>query len=96
MCEIRLFTIYGSQLISSIRRLSNLFNAIPRTSPLRLSVYNTLLQIAITNDDLEVLHISKPDVEKWLSEWEISPEEKSDFLKTLVDAFAKAGQEFVC
>ncbi|KAF5359031.1 hypothetical protein D9758_004899 [Tetrapyrgos nigripes] len=74
------------------RILSNLFNAIPRTSPLRLSVYNTLLNIAISKDELEVLSLNRADVEKWLSEWEISAEEKSVFLKTIVDAYAKADQ----
>lgn len=29
-------------------------------------------------------------MEKWLTEWRISPEEKSAFLKNIVDAFAKA------
>jgi translation initiation factor 3 subunit M len=34
-------------------------------------------------------------VEKWTSEWDITPQQKSDFLKTLVDAFAKAEQPWV-
>ncbi|RDB19879.1 Eukaryotic translation initiation factor 3 subunit M [Hypsizygus marmoreus] len=72
------------------RILSNLFNAIPRTSPLRLAVYNTLLEIASSTDDLETLQLTRGDVEKWLSEWDISPAEKSAFLKTIVDAFEKA------
>jgi translation initiation factor 3 subunit M len=32
---------------------------------------------------------------KWLKEWEITPSEKSAFLKRLVDAFSKAGQRYV-
>ncbi|KII95260.1 hypothetical protein PLICRDRAFT_34102 [Plicaturopsis crispa FD-325 SS-3] len=71
---------------------SNLFNALPRRSPLRLTVYNALLSIASTNDELVVLHLSPHDVEKWLGEWEISPAEKSEFLKTIYIAFEKAGQ----
>ncbi|KAI0722590.1 PCI-domain-containing protein [Earliella scabrosa] len=74
------------------RILSNLFNAIPRRSALRLPVYKTLLELASGNDELDTLGLSQSDVEKWLSEWEVSPEEKSDFLKLLVDAFQKAGQ----
>ncbi|KAA1473359.1 hypothetical protein DENSPDRAFT_802463 [Dentipellis sp. KUC8613] len=74
------------------RILSNLFNALPRTSPLRLSVYNTLLELASANDELDVLQLSQSDVEKWLQEWNISPSEKTAFLKALVDAFAKAGE----
>ncbi|KAI0296093.1 hypothetical protein B0F90DRAFT_1811347 [Multifurca ochricompacta] len=43
-------------------------------------------------DELHVLQLSRADVEKWLKEWEITPEEKSTFLKTLVEVFSKAGQ----
>lgn len=75
--------------------VSNLFNTIPRNSPLRLTVYQTLIQIATSKDDLDVLELTKSNVEKWLSEWEISPEEKSAFLKSIVDAYVKAEQPYV-
>ncbi|KAF4619222.1 hypothetical protein D9613_004977 [Agrocybe pediades] len=74
------------------RVISNLFNTLPRTSPLRLAVYQTLLRIAISKDDLDVLELTKSDVEKWLSEWQITAEEKSAFLKSIVDGFTKADQ----
>ncbi|CDO69565.1 hypothetical protein BN946_scf184759.g5 [Trametes cinnabarina] len=72
------------------RILATLFNSIPRRSHLRYTVYQTLLEFASANDDLEHLGISQTEVDKWLSEWEISPEEKSGFLKLLVHSFAKA------
>jgi translation initiation factor 3 subunit M len=74
------------------RILSNLFNATPRQSPVRLPVYNTLLQIATANDELQVLGLTRADVEKWLNEWQIRSEEKSAFLKNIMDAFAKVDQ----
>ncbi|KAI0677204.1 PCI-domain-containing protein [Trametes maxima] len=77
------------------RVLSNLFNAIPRQSPLRLAVYQSLLDLASSNDELEFLGISETEVDKWLSEWEISSEEKSSFLKLLVHAFTKANNATV-
>ncbi|KAH9854993.1 PCI-domain-containing protein [Lenzites betulinus] len=76
---------------TKFRILSNLFNALPRRSSLRLSVYQTLLEFASESDELELLGVSGAEVDKWLSEWEISAEEKSGFLKLLVHAFAKAG-----
>ncbi|KAI0832776.1 PCI-domain-containing protein [Trametes gibbosa] len=76
---------------TKFRILSNLFNALPRRSPLRLSVYQTLLEFASASDELELLGVSGTEVDKWLSEWEVSSEEKSGFLKLLVHAFAKAG-----
>lgn len=53
-------------------------------------MYQTLLEFASANDELELLGITQTEVDKWLSEWEISSEEKSGFLKLLVHAFAKA------
>ncbi|KAI0722310.1 PCI-domain-containing protein [Cerioporus squamosus] len=74
------------------RILSNLFNAIPRQSSLRLPVYKTLLELASANDELDILGIDQTEVDKWLSEWDVSSEDKSAFLKLLVDAFLKAEQ----
>ena len=68
--------------------LSNLFNALPRRSGLRLLVNEALVHTAAAQDDIEQLQLSPPEVEKWLSEWEISQEEKSTYLKTLVDTFS--------
>ncbi|ETW83622.1 hypothetical protein HETIRDRAFT_116256 [Heterobasidion irregulare TC 32-1] len=74
------------------RILSNLFNALPRSSSLRLPVYTSIIELASANDELEVLQLSQADTEKWLQEWDISSSEKSAFLKALVDAFTTAGQ----
>ena len=75
--------------------LSSLFNTLPRHSALRLPVYKTLVELASLNDELYVLQVSRSDVENWLKEWDITPTEKSAFLKTLVDAFSKASQSYV-
>ncbi|KAF9481875.1 PCI domain-containing protein [Pholiota conissans] len=85
----------SERLSVKYRIVSNLFNTIPRNSPLRLTVYQTLIQIATSKDELDVLELTKSDVERWLSEWEISPEEKSAFLKLVVDAYAKAEQPVI-
>ncbi|KAK1223316.1 hypothetical protein PQX77_013793 [Marasmius sp. AFHP31] len=74
------------------RVLSNLFNALPRSSPLRLSIYRTLLDIATSNDQIDVLQLSRADVNTWLAEWDVSQEEKSAFTKSIADAYAKSDQ----
>ncbi|KAG2064447.1 hypothetical protein BDR04DRAFT_1145892 [Suillus decipiens] len=74
------------------RVISNLFNATPRNSALRLPIYTTLLQVAATNGELETLRLSRKDVEQWLQEWDISREERSQFLQSIVDAFIQSGQ----
>lgn len=53
------------------------------------------MNLAVANDDLEILQLSQSEVSKWLSEWDISDDEKAAFLKALVDAYAKAGEPCV-
>jgi len=101
--EVKKYVITLLKVISSpserlpvkYRVVSNLFNTIPRNSPLRLTVYQTLLQFATSKDELDALELTKSDVENWLSEWEISEEEKASFLKSIVDAYVKAEQQTI-
>ncbi|KAG1718160.1 uncharacterized protein EDB91DRAFT_1352529 [Suillus paluster] len=74
------------------RVISNLFNATPRNSALRLPIYTALLEVAAANGQLETLRLSRKDVEQWLQEWNISSEERTQFLKSIVDAFTKSSQ----
>jgi hypothetical protein len=71
--------------------LSNLFNSLPRISPLRRNVYLALLNLASERGDLDVLQVVRTDVHRWLAEWEISDDEKSAFLNTVAEAFHKSG-----
>lgn len=58
-------------------------------------MYKTLLEVTSANDELETLQLTRLDVEKWMNEWEISPDEKSTFLKHLVDVHEKSGESYV-
>ncbi|KAF8530925.1 hypothetical protein JB92DRAFT_2854313 [Gautieria morchelliformis] len=75
------------------RVLSNLFNALPNRSALRPRAYRALLDLATENGELEVLQLKPADVEKWLDEWDISVDEKSEFLKCISDAFGRVGED---
>ncbi|KAI0775891.1 PCI-domain-containing protein [Trametes elegans] len=93
---LKIIVTSPDHISTKYRILSNVFNAIPRRSPLRLLVYQTLLEYASANDELDIIFgVSQTEVDKWLSEWEISPEEKSGFLKLLVHVFTKAGNPSV-
>ena len=50
-----------------------------------------LIQVASANDHLEQLQLSETEVERWLSEWQVSQEQKGAYLKLLVDVYAQAG-----
>ncbi|KAJ3749300.1 PCI domain-containing protein [Lentinula detonsa] len=65
------------------RILSNLFDALPRNSSLRLSVYNTILSIAVADNSINALHLLRSNV---------SSEDKSAFLQHIIDAYAKSSQ----
>jgi translation initiation factor 3 subunit M len=75
--------------------LSNIFNALPRNSALRLPVYRTLIATAVAADQLDTLQITVPDVEKWLSEWSLSSEQTEELLKQIIDAFLAADDQYV-
>lgn len=62
---------------------------------MRLPISTTLVQVAAANGQLEVLALTKPEVERWLKEWNVSDEEKSQFLKTIIDALTQAGKACV-
>ncbi|KAI5119609.1 hypothetical protein M0805_005779 [Coniferiporia weirii] len=82
----------GERAFVKYRVLANLLNAIPRTSPARLLVCKALLKLTAEKDELDTLQLSHADVDRWLNEWGVSSEEKSDFLKTVVDIFTEAGR----
>lgn len=71
---------------------TNLFNATPRNSKSRVLIYTALLKAASDNEELDVIPLAKIDADKWLEEWDISPEEKGEFCQTVYDACIKAGQ----
>jgi len=59
---------------------------------LRHTVYDTLIRQASSHDKVELLQITPESIEKWTSEWAITPEQKFDFLRLLAEVFEKAGQ----
>ncbi|KAG6861869.1 hypothetical protein C0995_011166 [Termitomyces sp. Mi166 len=82
----------ATQKFLKYRILSNLFNATERTSSIRPQVYSALIQISSVNGDLDVLQITRRNVEKWLSEWNITPTEKASFLKIISSAYKAESQ----
>lgn len=81
-----------TQQIFKLYRLSNLFNALPRTSSLRFEVYTAILSAVSSNKDIDVLQISKSSVDTWLKEWDVTEEQKSNLLKSIGDTFLSASR----
>lgn len=75
--------------------LGNFFNAIPRTSPSRLSVCRALVKLASDNDEMDTLHMTPADVNRWTNEWDVSQDEKTAFLKYVADAYSAVNKQYV-
>jgi len=74
------------------RIISNLFNAAPRESAVRLHAYKALLKVAAESGEVSLLQVSKSDVEGWLEEWDVSVEEKAELLVQIAEALEQSGQ----
>lgn len=59
---------------------------------MRSMTYTTLLTLASDNEELDVLHLHKAEVDRWLAEWDIDVEARAQFCRSLADALVKAGQ----
>ncbi|KAG6899606.1 hypothetical protein C0993_008767 [Termitomyces sp. T159_Od127] len=82
----------ATQKFLKYRILSNLFNATEHTSSIRPLVYSALVQISSANGDIDALQITRTNIEKWLSNWNIAPTEKASFLKTISGAYEAESQ----
>jgi translation initiation factor 3 subunit M len=69
-----------------------LYNALPLDSTYRLQVFSALLRLASAQNNLDILHLTKSDVELWLDQWTASDDEKSKLLEEIVDALTQAEQ----
>lgn len=75
------------------RILSNLFNSLEASSPLRLSVFNALLSLAAANDDLDYLTSSLTALPQWLAQWQVSESDKAACLESVAKALESAEKE---
>ena len=66
---------------------------IPRRYSLRLYVLQDLLKIAAENDEVEVLNLVPADVNRWINEWDITGEQKSELFKSIADTYDRRGKK---
>lgn len=75
------------------RILSNLFNSLPSTSPLRLHIFKALLSLAAANDDLDYLSSALNTLPQWLAQWHVSEADKAACLESVAKALEAAEKE---
>jgi translation initiation factor 3 subunit M len=73
--------------------LSNIFNTLPANSPLRLSVFTAIVDLAVASDDMDLVLPQLQYVPSWISEWGVGAEAERALLLTLSDRLKKSGNE---
>lgn len=79
-------------LLSPLCSLSNIFNSLPPNSSFRLSVFTSLLNLAASNDELDLLSDSFSSISSWLASWDVSASEKAKCLENIADKLTAADQ----
>ncbi|KAG0365882.1 hypothetical protein BC939DRAFT_520168 [Gamsiella multidivaricata] len=74
--------------------LSNIFNILPANSPLRLSVFTSIVDLAVASDDMDLVLPQLQYVPSWISEWGIAPEAERTLLLTLADHLKTSGNPY--
>lgn len=71
--------------------LSNVFNTLPANSPLRLSVFTSIVDLAVASDDMDLVLPQLQYVPNWVSEWGVGADAERTLLLKLSDRLKETG-----
>ncbi|KAF9138409.1 hypothetical protein BGX30_009193 [Mortierella sp. GBA39] len=74
--------------------LSNIFNTLPANSPLRLSVFTAIVDLAVASDDMDLVLPQLQYVPNWISEWGVDVQAERALLLTLSDRLKESGNQY--
>ncbi|KAH7042451.1 hypothetical protein BKA57DRAFT_125637 [Linnemannia elongata] len=74
--------------------LSNIFNTLPANSPLRLSVFTAIVDLAVASDDMDLVLPQLQYVPSWISEWGVDAQAERALLLTLSDRLKESGNQY--
>ncbi|CAO1634698.1 unnamed protein product [Sympodiomycopsis kandeliae] len=75
------------------RILSNIFNSLSPTSPLRESSFLAMLNIAAANDEVNLLSSALVSLPQWLAQWQISESRKASVLESVASKLESSDAE---
>ncbi|KAG0341938.1 hypothetical protein BG004_005846 [Podila humilis] len=75
--------------------LSNIFNTLPANSPLRLSVFTSVVDLAVASDDMDLVLPQLQYVPNWISEWGVGSDAERALLMTLSDRLKETGNQYL-
>ncbi|PWN18496.1 hypothetical protein BCV69DRAFT_285126 [Microstroma glucosiphilum] len=73
------------------RILSNIFNTLPSTSPLREKIFLSMLDLAASNDEVDLLSPALASLPTWLAQWSIPESQKAAALETVASKLESSG-----
>lgn len=71
--------------------LSNIFNTLPSTSPLREKIFLSMLDLAASNDEVDLLSPALASLPTWLAQWSITESQKAAALETVASKLESSG-----
>ncbi|KAF9392608.1 hypothetical protein CPB97_000061 [Podila verticillata] len=74
--------------------LSNVFNTLPANSPLRLSVFTSIVDLAVASDDMDLVLPQLQYVPNWVSEWGVGADAERTLLLKLSDRLKETGFQY--
>ncbi|KAG0197479.1 hypothetical protein BGX28_009050 [Mortierella sp. GBA30] len=74
--------------------LSNVFNTLPANSPLRLSAFSSIVDLAVASDDMDLILPQLQYVPGWINEWAVGVEAERALLLTLSDRLKESGNKY--
>jgi len=73
--------------------LSNVFNTLPANSPLRLSVFTSIVDLAVASDEMDLVLPQLQYVPNWVSEWGVGTDAERTLLLKLSDRLKETGSQ---
>ncbi|KAF9112883.1 hypothetical protein BGX27_002640 [Mortierella sp. AM989] len=74
--------------------LANIFNILPANSPLRLSAFTSIVDLAVASDDMDLVLPQLQYVPSWISEWGVGIEAERTLLLALANRLKESGNPY--
>ncbi|NWR68259.1 EIF3M factor, partial [Centropus bengalensis] len=85
LCEKLVKFREGERPSLRLQLLSNLFHGMDKNTPVRYTVYCSLLKVASSCGAIQYIPTELDQVRKWISDWNLSTEKKHTLLRLLYD-----------
>ncbi|XP_030416134.1 eukaryotic translation initiation factor 3 subunit M isoform X1 [Gopherus evgoodei] len=94
LCEKLVKFREGERPSLRLQLLSNLFHGMDKNTPVRYTVYCSLIKVASACGAIQYIPTELDQVRKWISDWNLSTEKKHTLLRLLYDALVDCKKRF--